>query len=104
MAYSVWLSAICYLLWSERSERAIRHKLNRELSVFKDRLPVDDDRALGAQILDDIPVNRGPVRAAALRVGTAQCDVDRAADLLVEQNVFREPVDVRVRPKRELAE
>src|SRR3954470_15049976 len=67
-----------------------------------------DDRAVGgqspagAQIADEVPVDRGAVLAAGLRVRAAQGEVDGPADLLVEQDRAHRPVDPEVRADSDL--
>ena len=58
-----------------------------EAPVAVDELAVRVDLAALAQIADDVPVQRRPVQAAALRIGRAEREVDGAADLLVEERV-----------------
>src|SRR5215210_2629117 len=57
-----------------------------------------------AQVADHVPVDGRLVRPARLGVGAADREVDRAADLLVEQDRADRPVDAGVRPDADLAE
>src|SRR3954467_12299978 len=62
---------------------------DEELAVFLQLLSVDGDRAALAQVADHVPVDGRVVRAAGLRVAGADREVERAADLLVEQHLLR---------------
>src|SRR3712207_1187412 len=66
------------------------HPSDDEPPVPQERLAVDVDLAAVAQVADQIPVDRRLVDAARLRVAGADRHVDRAADLLVEQDVLSE--------------
>src|SRR5436305_13418883 len=69
-----------------------------------DQLAVGVDLALGAEIADEIPVQRGVIHAAELLERRAERDVHRSADLLVEEDVLREAVDLVVHPDGDLSE
>ena len=76
----------------------------QEAPLLPDQLAVGVDLALGAQVADQVPVQLRVVQPAELREARAERDVDRAADLLVEEDVAREAVDLVVEPEGELAE
>jgi hypothetical protein len=57
-----------------------------------------------AQVADHVPVHGRLVRAAGLRIGAADGEVDGAADLLVEQDRADRAVDAEVRADADLAE
>src|SRR5215211_4283509 len=78
--------------------------IHQEAPVLKHGPPVQLDDALAAQVLDEIPVECGLVRPAAFRVGPAESEVDRAADLLVEQDVADEAADAKIDTDAELAD
>src|SRR5262245_49447207 len=69
-----------------------------------DELAVRVHLALGAQVAHEIPVEPRTVLPAEVLERRAERDVNRAADLLVEERVVREPVDLVVEPERDLAE
>src|SRR6266498_233503 len=69
-----------------------------------DELTVGVDLAVGAQVANEVPVQRGGVLAAELLEGRAECDVHRPADLLVEERVVGEAVDLVVEPEGDLTE
>src|SRR3954453_21203353 len=79
-------------------------RLAQERAGLPDELAVGVDLALLAQVADQVPVQARAVPAARLREPGAERDVDRAADLLVEEDVAREAVDLVVEPERALAE
>ena len=87
----------------ERQSLAERF-LDGELAVDLQRLAVDRDPAAAAQVADHVPVHGRVVLAPGLRIRHADREVDRAADLLVEQDLLREAVDPVVRADAELAE
>ena len=72
-----------------------RHRSRRELRdeppVPLDGAAVEQQLAAAAQVADQVPVQRRDVGAAGLRVARAEREVDRAADLLVEQGAPGEP-------------
>jgi hypothetical protein len=74
------------------------------LAVFLEELAVHVERAVLAQVLDHVPVQGGFVDAAGFRVGLAEGEVDGAADLFVEQDVFDEALDVVVGADAEFAQ
>src|SRR5215210_4855309 len=76
----------------------------QEPSLLPDQLALRVDLAVGAQVADQVPVQLRLVPAAELREAGAERDVDRAADLLVEEDVPREAVDLVVEPEGQLAE
>src|SRR5581483_351741 len=78
--------------------------LAEEAARLPDELAVGVDLAVLAEIADQVPVERRPVLASRLGEPGAERDVDRAADLLVEEDVARKAVDLVVEPERALAE
>src|SRR3990170_62395 len=78
--------------------------LGQEASGPPDELSVRVDLALLAQVADHVPVQPGPVLGAGLGKPRAEREVHRAADLLVEEDVAREPVDLVVEAERDLAQ
>jgi hypothetical protein len=78
--------------------------IRQEVPVLEDGPSVELDDALAAQVFDEVPVERRLVLPAAFRVGTAESQVDRAADLLVEQDVADEAVDTEIDADSELAD
>src|SRR5689334_1418537 len=63
-----------------------------------------DPAALGAHLLDDVPVDLADVRAADLGQPVAERQVDGAVHLLVEERVAHVLCDARVTADTELAE
>src|SRR5439155_5009952 len=60
--------------------------------------------AVGAQVLDDVPVDRAAVRPAGERVRVADREMDGAVDLLVERDVLHVALNARVTADAELAQ
>src|SRR3954464_15146295 len=92
-------------IWNGRTrgcslETALHHEATVDLEV----LAVDRDPAALAQVAHHVPVDGGVVYAAGLGVGLADRHVDRAADLLVEQDLARAGGDAVVGPDAELAQ
>src|SRR4051812_13650308 len=74
-----------------------RPLLAREFAGLEDRLAVGDDFAAGvAQIADHVPVQSGVVGAAGFGISRSECRVAGAADLLIEERVFRVLLDAEV--------
>src|SRR5438270_2298988 len=82
----------------------LRRRLAQERPRLPDELAVRVHLALLAKVADQIPVQARAVPAARLREPRAEREVDRAADLLVEEDVAREAVDLVVEAERALAE
>src|SRR6476661_8022496 len=74
------------------------------MSCLPHELTVGVDLAILAEVADHVPVQTGFVPAAELLEARAECEVHRAADLLVEENVACEAVDLVVQPERGFAE
>src|SRR5438034_6994584 len=72
------------------------------MSRLPDELAVGVDLPIRAEVADHVPVQTGLVPAAELLEARAECEVHRAADLLVEEDVAREAVDLVVQPERSL--
>ncbi len=66
--------------------------------------PSSSMRPPDAEVLHDVPVDRALVEAADRRVALAEREVDRAVDLLVEEDVLHEPRDAGVAADAELAD
>src|SRR3954469_20000246 len=75
----------------------------QEPPVAIDELAVGVDLAAGAQVADQIPVERGAVEPSGLRIRRAEREVDGAADLLVEEDVTGEDPDRLVEAEGEPA-
>src|SRR5438034_10728741 len=75
-----------------------------EPPCLPDQLAVGVDLAVLAEVADHVPVQRRLVGAAEVLEGSAERDVHRPADLLVEERVAGEAVDLVVEPERDLAE
>src|SRR5438034_8431378 len=82
----------------------VRKGLDEPAAVFLDDLAVQLDAAAATEVLDQVPVQRADVRPTDLRVTGADCEVDRACHLLVEQGVSHRPRDPRVAADPELAD
>src|SRR5436190_15690255 len=67
-------------------------------------LAVELDPPTLAQVLDDVPVQGGDIRAAEMREAGTERDVGRTVDLLVEERVLHVARDARVAPDAELAQ
>src|SRR5919109_1182148 len=80
------------------------HSDAREAPVEHEHVAVGGQPSALAQVADEVPVQRRRVLAAGLGVRAAEREVHRAADLLVEEDRARRPVDPEVRPDAELAE
>src|SRR5581483_8653051 len=74
------------------------------LPVLLDELAVALDPAVGAQVLDHVPVERAHVRAADEGEPVADREVHGPVDLLVEERVLRVALDAAVAADPELAE
>src|SRR6266511_898685 len=81
-----------------------RERSDDEAAVDLELLPVDGDAAAAAQIADHVPVDGGVVAPACLGIRHADREMDRAADLLVEQAHLREAIDSVIGADTELAE
>src|SRR5215217_2578410 len=81
-----------------------RRRLDREAAVDLEVLAVDRDAPALAQVADHVPVDRRVVHAAGFGIRLADGHVDRAADLLVEQDLARAGGDPVVRSDAELAQ
>src|SRR5436189_4431014 len=79
-------------------------RASEEPAVAVDELAVGVDLAAGPKVADQVPVERGAVEPARLRIRRSEREVDRPADLLVEKDVAREDVDRVVQAERELAD
>src|SRR4051794_8215705 len=71
---------------------------DREGPVLLDYLAVDLDLAAAAQVADEVRVHGALVDAARLGIAGADRHVDRAADLLVEEDRPGAGGDAEVRP------
>src|SRR6187401_92870 len=74
------------------------------MSCLPHKLAVGVDLTIRAEVADHVPVQTGFVPAAELLEARAECEVHRAADLLVEEDVACEAVDLVVQPERRFAE
>src|SRR3954467_244233 len=77
---------------------------SEEVPSAPDGLAVGLDLPVRAEAGDDVPVERRAVEASRLREADAERDVDRPADLLVEERVPGVTVDAVVEPDGRLAE
>src|SRR3954451_1616548 len=75
-----------------------------EAAVLEQRRAVRAEAAAVAQVADHVPVDGRLVRAARLGIGAADREMDRAADLLVEEDRADGTVDPEVRADADLAE
>src|SRR6266446_208438 len=75
----------------------------QKLPVAIDELAVRIDLAAGAEVADQVPVERRAVEAARLRIRGSEREVHRPADLLVEERVAREHRHGLVHAERKLA-
>src|SRR5215217_9148959 len=71
-------------------------------AVLLDQLPIRIQFPVLAQVADEVGVHAGVVLAAGLGVGAAYSEVDRPAELLVEEDVCARPADAVVGPDPEL--
>src|SRR5215211_2345083 len=71
-------------------------------AVLLDQLPISVEFSALAQVADEVGVHAGVVLAAGLGVGAAYSEVDRPAELLVEEDVCARPADAVVGPDPEL--
>src|ERR671911_766127 len=76
----------------------------QKAAVLLDQLPVRVEFSALTQVADEVGVHARVVLAAGLGVGVSYGEVDRPAELLVEQNVRARPADAVVGPDAELAE
>ena len=79
-------------------------ELDHKPAVDLQILSVDRDPAAFAQVADHVPVHRGVVLPARLGIGHPHRQMDRAADLLVQQDLLGEAVDAVVGADPELAQ
>src|SRR4051812_13669101 len=93
---------------SEQRQRTLRiHRESASARVapaLLDHGSVGGDPPAAAQVADEVPVHRGDVLAAGLGIRAAQREVDRAADLLVEEDRADRAVDAVVGAEAELAQ
>src|ERR1700735_2469071 len=75
-----------------------------ELAVFLHHDAVDFELAAEAEVADEVGVDGGLVGAAGLGIGLAEGHVDRAAELLVEEDLAGAAVDAVVGADAELTE
>src|SRR5215211_1360207 len=73
-------------------------------AVLLDELPVGIECSALAQVADEVGMHAGVVLAAGLGVGAPDGEVDRPAELLVEENVRARAGDAVVGPDPELTE
>src|SRR4030095_6047186 len=73
-------------------------------AVVLDDLAVQFDVAAGAQVLDDVPVDSGRVRAPEVFEASAERDVDGAVHFFVEVDVARVAVDAGIAADAPLAD
>src|SRR5687768_6366794 len=104
VAGRIWMSSMVSLGRPCTSKLQARKPVARELAVDEHLLPVDLRVPAFAQVHDHVPVEAGLVRVAALGVAGAEGEVDRAADLFVEEGVARVAGDAEVGADRALAE
>src|SRR5688572_7413200 len=83
--------------------RTPRPSVTRELPVHVDLHAVDLDVPAAAQVADHVPVQARAVLVPRLGIALAQREMDGAADLFVEEGVFRVARDAVVRADRALA-
>src|SRR5215218_806522 len=81
-----------------------RSGVSDESAVALHDLAVGGQRPARPEVADHVPVDRAVVRPARLGIGAAERQVDRAADLLVEQDRPDRAVDAGVRPDPDLAQ
>src|ERR687898_271168 len=74
----------------------------QKAAVLLDQLPIGVEFSTLAQVADEVGVHAGVVLAAGLGVGAAYSEVDRSAELLVEEDVRARPADAVVGPDPEL--
>src|SRR5256885_7245608 len=84
--------------------RERRLRLTEEAAVLPDQLTVGVDLPFAAQVADQVEVQRRAVAPAEDLEAHAEREVNRAADLLVEEDVAGEAVDLVVEAERELAD
>jgi 16S rRNA (adenine(1408)-N(1))-methyltransferase len=77
---------------------------DEESAVPQKRFAVDRRFAGLTQVADHVPMDGRAVQAAGVGVAGAERHVDRAADLLVEEDVFGEARDAEIRAEGEFAE
>src|SRR5918999_143568 len=75
-----------------------------ERAVALDDLAVGGQRAAGPEVADHVPVDRALVGPTGLRIRAAEREMDRPADLLVEQDRPDRAVDPAVRADADLAQ
>src|SRR5450631_122546 len=74
-----------------------------EPAVLLDQDVVKPDLAVG-QDPDQVPMHRRTVAVVTLVVGLARCEVDRAVDLFVKEDIAHGLTDAGVDAERELAD
>src|SRR5205807_9398453 len=84
--------------------RIYRRKLLKDLAVLDDNFAVGPQTSSFAQVTDEVPVERGRVRATGVGIGAPEREVHRPRDLLVEQDRAGGAIDPGVGPDPELAE
>src|ERR671936_1136515 len=80
-----------------------RFRVSEEGAAPPDELAVGIDLPFAAEVADQVEMERGAVPAAEILESHPECQVHRAADLLVEKDVPGEAVDFVVEAKGDLA-
>src|SRR3954468_5488415 len=73
-----------------------RIESDNKLPVFKEEISVDCYLTTIAKIANHVPVHSGQIFAAGFRVAGADCHVDGATDLFIEEDVASESIDIEV--------
>src|SRR5689334_17771051 len=76
----------------------------RVAAIDQEILAVDRHAATLPDVADQVPVDRGLVPRSGIRVAVAEGHVDRATDLLVEQDLLREAVQPEIGAEGDLTE
>src|SRR5829696_1320441 len=84
--------------------RAVARPFVHEAPILEQRRAVGAQAAALPQVADHVPVDGRLVRPARLGIGATDREMDRAADLLVEQDRADRAVDPEVRPDADLPE
>src|SRR5262249_4254309 len=72
--------------------------------LLHDQTAISPEPASGPGVHDQVPVQRRDVDPAGLEVTLAEGEVDRTADLLVEEDAPGESIDPRVEPHSEFSQ
>src|SRR4051812_16166347 len=87
-----------------QGRRRVARPFVHEAPVLEEGRPVGAEAAAVAQVADHVPVHGRLVRAARLRIGAPDREMDGAADLLVEEDRADGAVDAEVRSDADLAQ